>query len=68
MTTRFQDVRVRQAFMYALDDRQSIVDNILLGYGEVANGTQPSISYAYAPDQINTLYTYRSGEGEAAPG
>jgi peptide/nickel transport system substrate-binding protein len=34
------------------------VDNILLGYGEVANGTQPSISYAYAPDQINTKYTY----------
>ena len=57
VTTRFQDVRVRQAFMYALD-RQSIVDNILLGYGEVANGTQPSISYAYAPDQINTVYTY----------
>ena len=56
-TVRFQDVRVRQAFMYALD-RQSIVDNILLGYGEVAHGTQPTISYAYAPDQINTKYTY----------
>jgi peptide/nickel transport system substrate-binding protein len=56
-TVRFQDVRVRQAFMYALD-RQSMVDNILLGYGEVANGTQPTISYAYAPDQINTKYTY----------
>jgi peptide/nickel transport system substrate-binding protein len=57
VTARFQDARVRQAFMYALD-RQSIVDNILLGYGEVANGTQPSISYAYAPDQITTKYTY----------
>ncbi|MDQ2683180.1 MAG: ABC transporter substrate-binding protein [Chloroflexota bacterium] len=56
-TVRFQDVRVRQAFMWAID-RQSIVDNILLGYGEVANGTQPSISYAYAPDQIDTIYTY----------
>jgi peptide/nickel transport system substrate-binding protein len=56
-TVRFQDVRVRQAFMWAID-RQSIVDNILLGYGEVANGTQPSISYAYAPDQMNTIYTY----------
>jgi peptide/nickel transport system substrate-binding protein len=57
ITTRFQDVRVRQAFMWALD-RQSIVDNILLGFGEVANGTQPSISYAYAPEQIRTKYTY----------
>lgn len=57
ITTRFQDARVRQAFMWATD-RQSIVDNILLGYGEVANGTQPSISYAYAPEGMDTIYTY----------
>jgi hypothetical protein len=57
VTTRFQDARVRQAFMWALD-RQSIVDNILLGYGEVANGTQPSISYAYTPEGLDTTYTY----------
>ena len=57
VTVRFQDARVRQAFMWALD-RQSIVDNILLGYGEVANGTQPSISYAYAPEGMDTVYTY----------
>lgn len=56
-TTLFQDARVRQAFMYALD-RQSIVDNILLGFGEVAVGTHPSISPGYAPDQITTKYTY----------
>ena len=57
VTTRFQDARVRQAFLWAVD-RQSIVDNILLGYGEVANGTQPSISYAYAPEGMDTVYTY----------
>jgi peptide/nickel transport system substrate-binding protein len=57
VTTKWQDQRVRQALMYALD-RQSIVDNILLGYAEVAQGTQPSVSYAYAPDRVTTRYTY----------
>lgn len=63
-TTLFQDVRVRQAFMWAID-RQSIVDNIRLGFGEVANGTQPSISYAYAPDQIDTVYSYDPEKAKA---
>ncbi|HQY32084.1 MAG TPA: ABC transporter substrate-binding protein, partial [Thermomicrobiales bacterium] len=57
ITTRFEDFRVRQAFMFALD-RQSIVDNILLGHAVVANGPQPVISYAYAPDQMNTVFNY----------
>lgn len=57
VTTKWQDQRVRQALMYALD-RESIVNDILLGYAEVAQGTQPTISYAYAPDQIRTRYTY----------
>ncbi len=35
-----------------------MVDSILLGYGEVANGTQPTLSEAYAPDLINTIYNY----------
>jgi peptide/nickel transport system substrate-binding protein len=56
-TVRFQDYRVRQAFMFALD-RQSIIDNIQLGHGVVANGPQPVISYAYAPDQMNTVFNY----------
>jgi peptide/nickel transport system substrate-binding protein len=56
-TTLFQDVEVRQAMLYALD-RQSIVDNIQLGFGEVANGSQAVLSLAYAPDQIRTKYTY----------
>jgi len=56
-TTLFQDVEVRQALIYALD-RQALVDSVLLGYGEVANGTQPTLSEAYAPEQINTVYNY----------
>ena len=42
-TTLFQDVKTRQALFYALD-RQTMVDNIQLGFGEVANGTQPTLS------------------------
>ena len=57
VTTKWQDERVRQALLYALD-RESIVNDILLGYAEVAQGTQPVVSYAYAPDQIETNYGY----------
>jgi peptide/nickel transport system substrate-binding protein len=53
----FLDGRVRQALLSALD-RQSIVLDILLGQGAVAQGTQPTISYAYAPDQLTTTYNY----------
>jgi len=56
-TPLFQDVKVRQALIYALD-RQALVDSVLLGYGEVANGTQPTLSEAYAPELINTVYNY----------
>jgi peptide/nickel transport system substrate-binding protein len=57
VTTKWQDQRVRQALLYALD-RESIVNDILLGYAEVAQGTQPVVSYVYAPDRIATKYTY----------
>jgi peptide/nickel transport system substrate-binding protein len=50
--------------MWALD-RESIVANILLGFGEVANGTQPSISYAYAPEEMTTKYTYDPEKAKA---
>ena len=53
----FLDQRVRQALFYALD-RESIVNDILLGYAEVAQGTQPVISYAYDPARIETQYTF----------
>jgi peptide/nickel transport system substrate-binding protein len=50
--------------MYALD-RDSIVNDILDGYATVANGPQPSISYAYKPDQITTVYTYDPDKAKA---
>jgi peptide/nickel transport system substrate-binding protein len=56
-TELFQDVRVRQALFYGLD-RESIVNDILLGYSVVAEGTQPVISFAYAPEEIMTKYTF----------
>ncbi len=53
----FQDVRVRQALLYGLD-REAIATDILLGTAEVAHGSQPVLSYAYAPDQMTTTYSY----------
>ncbi|MDQ3693911.1 MAG: ABC transporter substrate-binding protein [Chloroflexota bacterium] len=53
----FTDVAVRQALLYALD-RQLIADEIYLGFAEQANGTQPVLSPAYAPEEINTVYNY----------
>ena len=63
-TEFFLEKPVRQALLYALD-RESIVNDILLGYAEVAQGTQPVISYAYAPDRITTPYTYDPEKAKA---
>jgi len=64
VTTKWQDQSVREALLYALD-RDSIVNDILLGYAEVAQGTQPVVSYAYEPDQITTKYTYDPEKAKA---
>jgi peptide/nickel transport system substrate-binding protein len=56
-TTLFQDVEVRQALLYALD-REAMLDSILFGYGEVAVGTIPTMSWAYNPDGIELKYPY----------
>jgi peptide/nickel transport system substrate-binding protein len=56
-TELFLDQRVRQALFYGLD-RESIVNDIELGNAEVAHGTQPVISYAYAPERITTKYAF----------
>jgi peptide/nickel transport system substrate-binding protein len=64
VTTLWQDQQVRQAFLYALD-REAIVNDIQLGYAEVAQGTQPVISYAYAPDEIRTKYDYDPEKAKA---
>lgn len=53
----FADAKVRQAMMYALD-RKLISEQIYLGFAEQANGTQPKLSIAYAPDKITTVYNY----------
>lgn len=56
-TELFQDPKVRQALFYALD-RDSITQNIYFGYGQAAIGTQPPISPAYAPDQMQPAYAF----------
>ena len=56
-TPLFQDVLVRRALLHAID-RQSIVDNIYLGYAVVAQGSQPTVSTAYAPERITTTYNF----------
>jgi peptide/nickel transport system substrate-binding protein len=55
--TLFTDARVRQALQYALD-RQLIADTVYLGYAIQADGTQPVLSQAYAPERTNTVYNY----------
>ncbi|MDP9372463.1 MAG: ABC transporter substrate-binding protein [Chloroflexota bacterium] len=56
-TTLFGDKRVRQALAYALD-REAMIRAIRFGIGKVAEGTMPTLSWAYAPDQIRTKYPY----------
>jgi ABC-type transport system substrate-binding protein len=56
-TELFQDVRVRQAMMYALD-RDLIAEEIFQGYAVRADGPQPPLSPAYAPDEIETIYLF----------
>jgi peptide/nickel transport system substrate-binding protein len=57
VTTLFQDVEVRQAMLYAID-REALLESIRFGYGEVAIGTMPVISWAYNPDEIDMTYDY----------
>ncbi len=53
----FADVNLRQALHFALD-RQLVADIAYQGFAEPAMGTQPVLSVAYAPDRINTIYSY----------
>lgn len=53
----FQDVEVRQALLYALD-REAMIESIRFGYGEVAVGTMPTLTWAYNPDGIEMKYPY----------
>jgi peptide/nickel transport system substrate-binding protein len=56
-TELFTDARVRQALMYALD-RNLLAEQVYNGYAIQANGTQPVLSVAYQPDDINTVYDF----------
>lgn len=53
----FTDVNVRKALHYALD-REVIAETVYDGFAIRADGTQPVLSIAYAPERINTIYTY----------
>jgi peptide/nickel transport system substrate-binding protein len=55
-STLFQDVKVRQALLYAID-RKAIVESQLFGYGQVANTVMPVISWAFNQDNQPT-YDY----------
>jgi peptide/nickel transport system substrate-binding protein len=48
------NVKVRQAIAYAID-RQSLIQNLLLGYGKIAHSIIPEESWAYSPGQT---YSY----------
>ncbi|HET8626794.1 MAG TPA: ABC transporter substrate-binding protein, partial [Thermomicrobiales bacterium] len=53
----FLDKRVRQALAYAID-REAMIKAIYFNLGTVAIGTEPVLSWAYAPDQITAKYPY----------
>jgi peptide/nickel transport system substrate-binding protein len=53
----FTDAKVRQALHFALD-RDLIAETTYQGFAIRADGTQPTLSIAYAPDRINTIYIY----------
>lgn len=48
------NVKVRQAIAYAID-RQSLIQNLLRGYGKIAHSIIPEESWAYTPGQT---YSY----------
>lgn len=62
---RFQDVRVRQALLHAID-REAIIKGVLKGYGQVATGPIAPIqekyynknvkTYAYDPEKAKALF------------
>jgi peptide/nickel transport system substrate-binding protein len=53
----FTDVKVRQALHYALD-RDLMGEIVYQGFAIRADGTQPVLSIAYAPDRVETIYTF----------
>ncbi len=60
----FTDVNVRKALHYALD-RTLMGDTVYDGFAIQADGTQPVLSIAYAPDRVNTIYNYDPDQARA---
>src|SRR5713226_8977501 len=54
---RFTDVRVRQAFVYAID-RQAIINSVELGYGSIANSPITPALAAYYDPSLASKYPY----------
>lgn len=54
---RFTDVRVRQAFVQAID-RQAIIKSVELGYGSVANSPITPALKAYFDPSLGSRYPY----------
>lgn len=53
----FTDRNVRQALLYALD-RDLMAETVYDGFARRADGIYSVLSIAYAPDRVNTIYTY----------
>ncbi len=56
-TTLFQQVEVRKALFHAID-RPALIESVRFGYGEVAVGSMPTLSWAYNPQGIEEPYEY----------
>ena len=55
--SRFTDVRVRQAFVHAID-RKAIIKSVELGYGQVANSPITPALKAYFDPSLSEKYPY----------
>ena len=55
--SRFTDVRVRQAFVHAID-RKGIIKSVELGYGQVANSPITPALKAYFDPSLSEKYPY----------
>jgi peptide/nickel transport system substrate-binding protein len=55
-TTLFQDLRVRQALLHAVD-RQALIEAVYFGYGEIAHSLLSPLT-GHEPETIVTRYPY----------
>src|SRR5207237_9753830 len=61
---RFTDVRVRQAFVQAID-RQAIIKSVELGYGSIANSPITPALAAYYDPSLASKYPYDPQKAKA---